>query len=447
MSRRQLTVVFATASLWGTLFGSPAIAENWGQWRGPNGTGITSSQNTVKKWDRETNVAWRYELDEPGNSSPVVWGNRVFLTQPYREKKLRALICLDRATGKPVWQQTVAYDQDESTHGTNFYCSASPVTDGQRVIAWFGSGGLVCYDFDGNQLWFRDLGEQKHMWGYGSSPILHKNLCILNFGPGERETLLAVDKRSGKTIWSVDAIDDEQELAISSRENDGNASPRKADETRADELRGSWGTPILVPDSGLVSLIVNHPRRLVAYDPGTGQTVWTCGGSGPLAYSSPMYADETVVALGGYFGGSFAVRTGGNGLVTESSRIWHKPRDGSWLGTGIILDKHLYIGDMQAIVHCIDVTSGEVIWKERLKTSSGRGGTWSSITMTDDGIAYLLSKSGDTFVFSPSPDGYQEIARNSLDESSNSTVVIADGDLFIRTHEALWCIRAASPES
>ena len=157
--------------------------------------------DVVTRWGRDQNVKWRIDLPEAGNSTPIVWGDQVFLTQPLSASKERALICIDRKTGREQWRRRVAYSEEEPTHRTNPYCSASPVTDGQRVIAWFGSAGLVCWELDGKELWRRNLGLQDHMWGYGSSPILYRDLCIVNFGPGNREFLIAVDKTTGETRW------------------------------------------------------------------------------------------------------------------------------------------------------------------------------------------------------------------------------------------------------
>lgn len=420
---------------------APSFADdsNWPQWRGPEGSGETSATGALTEWGPETNVKWRVELPEPGNSTPAVWGDRIFLTQPLSESDRRALICLERQTGKELWRRGVTYSEKEASHRTNPYCSASPVTDGERVIAWFGSAGLVCWDFDGTELWRRDLGPQEHMWGYGSSPIMHDGLCILNFGPGNREFLLAVDKETGETRWQVDSLDDAAERELSGPENDGNANDFGSDERRSERLRGSWNTPIIVEVDGHSELVAALPRRVSGYDPSTGKRLWTCGGSGPLAYASPMESDGVIVALGGYNGASLAVRAGGQGDVTETHRVWHKPEDGGWLGTGVAHNGAIYICDIGGVISCLDVQSGEELWKAR----SGGGGTWSSITQTADGLMYLLTKSGTTTVFRPDREDFEKVAENELDESTNASVVIAGDDVIIRTDEALWSL--ASP--
>jgi outer membrane protein assembly factor BamB len=439
MIRKLSTVALATCCVVMALR-SVADEQNWKQWRGPAGTGKTSASPSVTEWSPDQNVKWRVELPEPGNSTPIVWGERIFLTQPLSKAKQRALLCFERKTGKLLWERGVDYSQSEESHKTNPYCSASPVTDGERVIAWFGSAGLFCWDFAGQELWRRELGRQEHMWGYGSSPILHDDLCILSFGPGTHEYLIAVDKATGATRWEVASLDDATERKLSGPENDGNANDFNSDKPRDKRLRGSWSTPIIVKVDGHFELISTETRRVSAYDPATGKLLWTCGGSGPLAYASPMESNGVVVALGGYSGASLAVRTGGRGDVTETHRLWHKPKDGGWLGTGVVDDHAIYICDIGGVISCIDVASGKELWKER----SGGGGTWSSIAQTADGLMFLLTKSGATTVFRPSREGLNKISVNQLNEPTNASVVIAGSDTLIRTDNALWSLAAPS---
>lgn len=417
---------------------SPSFSDdqNWPQWRGPNGSGFISTNNVVTQWGPKQNVKWRIELPEAGNSTPIVWNDQVFFTQPLTEAKQRGLVCVDRASGREIWQRAVTYEQTEASHKTNPFCSASPVTDGERVIAWFGSAGLHCWDLAGNELWHRDLGAQEHMWGYGSSPILHKDLCILQFGPGNREFIIAVDKSTGETRWQIETLDDDAERKLSGAENDGNANDFTSDKQRSERLRGAWNTPIVIEVDGHAELITTLPRRVSAFDPASGDLLWTCGGAGPLAYASPIEADGIIVSLGGYFGASLAVRAGGRGDVTQTHRLWHKPRDNGWLGTGIAADGVVYACDIGGVLSCIDVQSGEELWKTR---TSG-GSTWSSITQTGGGQMFLLSKSGATTVFDPDRHEFRPVAENALEESTNASLVAAGNEIFIRTDRALWCI-------
>jgi outer membrane protein assembly factor BamB len=275
------------------------------------------------------------------------------------------------------------------------------------------------------------------MWGYGSSPILFRDLCILHFGPGNREFLIAVDKTTGKTRWKVDSLDDKAERELSGPENDGNANDFHSDKQRSERLRGSWNTPIIVQVDGHSELILALPRRVSAFDPSTGRRLWTCGGGAPLAYASLMEYDGVVVALGGYRGASFAVRAGGHGDVTQTHRLWHKPKDNGWLGTGVAHEDAIYVCDMGGVIHCVDVKTGAVRWKNR----GGGGDTWSSIAQTADGRMYSVSKSGTTTVFRPNREELKRIAVNDLGEPTNASVVVAGSEVFLRTDKALWCFR------
>ncbi|MEM9701371.1 MAG: PQQ-binding-like beta-propeller repeat protein [Planctomycetota bacterium] len=422
---------------------SPAFADegsDWPQWRGPNGTGETAAVAPVTTWDRETNVRWRTPLPEAGNSTPIVYGDAVFLTQPESEENRRSLLCLDLETGEERWRRGAAYDAKEPTHRTNPYCSASPVADEERVIAWFGSAGLICWDHAGEELWRRDLGKQTHQWGYGSSPILYGDLCILNFGPGAREFLLAVDKRTGETVWRVNALVDDEERALSGPENDGGANDFGRNDDRAERLRGSWSVPVLAeiprPDGQPKDqLILTLPRRVASFDPASGERLWVCGGGAPLAYASPMIVGETVVALGGYRGAALAVNATGEGNVTATKRLWQTPKGGGWLGTGVTVDGTVYVADMGGTLHALDAETGETLWRTRTA-----GSTWSSVTRGGADRLFLLSKEGATTVFAPNKERFEEIAVNRLAESTNASVVIARNTLLLRTDEALWAI-------
>ena len=180
-----------------------ASAANWPGWRGPDGTGVSSEKNLPLTWTPTANVRWHTDLPERGNGSPVVWGDRVLVPQAVGDR--RTLMCFDRANGKLLWQSGVTYTEREQTQRDNPYCSATPVTDGERIVASFGSAGLFCYDFEGREVWHRDLGKMNHMFGNGSSPVLAGDLCVLNFGPDEKARVIAVSKRTGETVWETPA--------------------------------------------------------------------------------------------------------------------------------------------------------------------------------------------------------------------------------------------------
>jgi outer membrane protein assembly factor BamB len=213
------------------------LAEDWPNWRGPSGLGISGEKNLPLTWSANENIKWKVELPEGGNSSPIVVKDRVFVTQNAGQR--RTLMAFSRKDGKTLWQEGPTYPEKERTHATNPYCAASPVSDGERVIAWFGSAGLWCWDLDGKEQWNLDLGKQDHEWGYASSPVIHGNSCFLNFGPGPRTFLLCVDKRTGKELWRNDIAPSSPKLP----RNDGFGAA-------ADGMIGSWCTPLILPGEG-----------------------------------------------------------------------------------------------------------------------------------------------------------------------------------------------------
>jgi outer membrane protein assembly factor BamB len=404
-------------------------AANWPAWRGPLGTGISEEKNLPVKWSRTDDVKWRVPLPEPGNSTPIVWGDRVFVTQAVGKE--RTLMCFNRADGKLLWRQGVTTKlAEDPTHGTNPYCSSSPVTDGERVIGWFGSDGLHCYDFAGRKLWSRDLGVQRHIWGYGASPVIYGALCFLNFGPGERQFLLAVDKQTGKDVWRHDedsGYGKPPSTDVKGGKGGGNAT-----------YIGSWTTPVIMKVEGKDQLLMSWPRRLAAYDPAGKRELWSCSGLNPLCYTSPIYADGIVVAMGGFGGMALAARAGGSGDITASRRLWHHPKTKQRIGSGVIHDGHIYIHNDPGVAECFELATGKLIWEERLQGAGKTGQNWSSV-MLAGGNCYTVNQGGDCFVFKASPK-FELVSVNPLGERSNSSIAPSNGELFIRTHQALWCI-------
>jgi outer membrane protein assembly factor BamB len=418
--RRQFIVCLGLLFTLG--FAAPLAAENWPNWRGPENIGISREKNLPLKWSPTENVRWKVKLPEAGNSTPIVWGQRVFLTQPVAAENRRTLVCLDRKSGDVQWQAGTIHAAAEPTHPTNPYCSASPVTDGARVIVWFGSAGVFCFDLAGKQLWKRDLGVQEHEWGYAASPVIHGDLCFLNFGPGVNEFVVALNKHTGEIVWRYDL-----------------PKPTPEELKRDDNLRGSWSTPLVIRAGNRDELILTLADRVLALAPASGKPLWNCEGLGSLVYTSPAWGEGILVALGGYHRAGLAVKPGGQGDVTETLRLWHEPKSRLRLGSGIIHRGHLYINDMKSIVECRDLKTNQAVWEERLAAPGGNNETWASLILTGDERLYLLNQAGDTFVMAASPK-FELLATNSLGEATNSSIVVSDGEIFVRTHEHLWCI-------
>lgn len=369
-------------------------------------------------------MRWKVELPEPGNSTPIIWGDRVFVTQAVAKKNERTLMCFDRKSGKLLWQKGTTHEEKESTHETNPYCASSPVTDGERVIAWFGSAGVLCYDFQGKELWKRELKPIDHDWGYGSSPLIHGDLCILYHGPGNNSALMALDKNTGKPIWEV------KDPPMEKR-------PR-TDGFRGNEAKGyvgSFGSPIISRGE----LIMAYPQLICAFDPKTGKELWRCDGVNELVYTSPIADEGIVVAMGGFNGTAAAVKQGGKGDVTKTHMLWRQERTKQRLGSGVIRQGHIYILNTDAILECLDLKTGKTVWQERASSVGPKSSSWSSMVLAGDHI-YVLNQSGDTLVLKAAPK-FERVALNSLgNELTNSSHAVSNGEIFIRTHKHLWCI-------
>ena len=394
-----------------------ARADNWPAWRGPTGQGFSAEKNLPTKWSATENVKWKVALPDAGNSTPVVWGDKIFLTQATEKGKKRSLLCLNRKDGSTVWEKTVAFDGKEVIHGTNTYCAASPVTDGERVVAFHGSAGMYCYDFAGKELWKKEFGPCDHIWGSAASPVIYKDLVIHNFGPHAKVFLVALKKTDGTEVW-------------------------RNDEQKASDYIGSWSTPVVAKAGDRTELVMSWPAQVKSYEPETGKPLWSCkglekeGGGDRLTYASALVSDKYVFAAAGYGGAAIGVKTGGTGDVTETHRLWRAAKNPQRIGSGVIVGDHAYVVNEPGVV-CIDLKTGKQAWDKPIT-----GGAWGSIVHAD-GKLYLTSQRGETLVFAAKPDEYEEIAANKLDGSTTrASIVPSDGELFIRTYQHLWCIAA-----
>ncbi len=405
--------------------------ETWPTWRGPQGLGIVPEVAVPEEFGPDKHVAWRLELPEPGNSTPVVWDDKIFLTQPTSAERKRSLLCLSTEDGSKLWQADVAYADKEPTHRTNPYCSASAAVDGERVIVWYGSAGVHCYDFEGNKLWSRDLGQVTHEWGYGSSPLIHGDLCFLNFGPGREQFAVALNKHTGEIAWKHDV----PPLLPSDPEDEVNERPG-GNRMGHGVLRGSWASPLVIQANGRDELIFGWPGQVVAFDPKSGKQLWHCRGLGQLVYASPLYGNGVLVVFGGYHSESIAVRPGGEGDVTETHRLWQAKRSPLWLGTGVIQGDHIFAVDTNGVAQCLELATGDQLWRARLRGSGTD--SWSSITQIGDRL-YMPNKAGDVFVWTASPESFQERGVNRVGDATNSSLVVTGNRLLLRTEGYLWC--------
>lgn len=417
MRRTAPAILFLTAAC------SALAAADWPAWRGPTGQGICDEKNVPLKWSGKENVKWKVPLAHQGNSTPVVWGDTIFLTQANKGGSARSLLCFARTDGRLRWQKDVAYPDQERNWNPNWYANASPATDGERVVVGFASAGMYCYDFAGKELWKRtDLGKWDHPFGSGSSPVLYGDLAILWCGPNEskgRNFLLAVNKKTGETVWEHD------------------------------EPYGSWSTPLIAKVNGQDQLLLGQSRDvkgapesrwgyLKGFDPKTGKELWKCQGLNSYVYTSPLFADGIAVNMAGYGGSALAVKLGGTGDITKD-RLWLHPKPADQrVGSGVIVGGHVYMVDENATPHCYELKTGKDLWKDEPRLKGGT--TWGSMVHAD-GRLYLLMRNADTVVLAANPK-FEVLAVNSLGagEQTNSSPAISNGEVLIRTFKNLWCI-------
>jgi outer membrane protein assembly factor BamB len=397
-------------------------ADNWPAWRGPLASGVSTERNLSVTWSATQNVRWKTALPGPGNSTPIIWGDRVFLTQALEGGKRRAVLAFDRKTGQKLCQQDVPCTVTETTHSQNPPCSGSPVTDGSAVYAHLASGGVLACDFDGKKLWHRDLGKVLHKWGNGSSPVLYRDTLIVWHGPGEPSFLTALNKKTGETIWKT------EETAINS------------------PIFGSWSTPVVLRVGQRDELIFPLPGAKIGgdglfkgYDPATGKELWRCAGLGNEVYAMPVVSakGDLVVGISGHNGPTMAVRPGGTGDVTATHQVWRTTgKNPQRIGSGVLHEGHLYLADADGFAECIEALTGKVVWKERLG-----GRLWGSMLLAE-GRLYVSNLEGVTFILEASPK-FNVLAKNDLAETIYAAPVVSGGELFLRTHQHLYCIAAS----
>lgn len=391
-------------------------ADDWPGWRGSKGDGTGAKGKFPIHWSPEQNLVWKKPLPEPGNSTPIVVGEKIFLTQAQEKGTIRTLLAIDRKTGKILWEKSIEYLHQEPTHKTNPYCSASPVSNGKIVVVSHGSAGVYAYDLNGQEIWKRtDLGAQRHIWGNASSPAHFDNSFIQYWGPGPNVYLIALRAEDGQTIWK-------KELP---------------DATGKDEKHwfGSWSTPVLRKNGGRKELLIGLPQKLCAFSPKSGELIWWCEGLGDLVYNNPAYSGDLVLATSGYGGPALAVKAGtsANGDLT-GKRLWlTQKRNPQRIGSGVFFKNHFYILNEPGIFQCIHPETGEIIKEARV----GKGGNWGSLSLVN-GFIYVTNLAGQTLVLSAEPD-FRVLATNEVNERTLASLAFSDGQVFLRTYSTLWC--------
>lgn len=398
-------------------------AGNWPGFRG-DGSGIAADEtNLPLTWSENQNITWRVDLSDPGNSSPIVWGDRLFITSAADKGAKRLLHCYDRNNGKLLWQNGVEFKDDEPIHQTNTWCAATPVTDGKAVYCMFGSAGFAAFDFSGKLLWQRDLGPVRHIWGSAPSPILYQDMVIQFVSPGMNVALVAMSKLDGHTIWKKELPDSRV----------SNPAPRKNP-----DYFGSWSTPRLHNNDGKDELLLSLPTYIAGFNPQTGAEFWRCGGLTDLVYTSPQFNSETIVAMSGYTGAAIGLKIpdgAAKGDVTSTHQLWREPKNPQRIGSGVVIGNYLYHVEDNGSALCIEMSTGKQLYKERMAKT-----TWPSVVYADKRL-YIVDITGTTYVWEPATK-FKLLAANSLgkNELTRASIAVSDSQLFIRTYDHLYCI-------
>lgn len=416
----------------------PRDERYWAQWRGPLDTGVATQADPPVEWNETKNVRWKTVLPGQGHSSPVVWEDRIFLTAalPHGEEveppaglrpgahdntlKVRPtkflVLAVDRPTGKVLWQTTVRDSiPHEGRHVTGSYASASPITDGERVYAFFGSNGLFCLDFDGKVLWQTDLGDMhtKHGHGEGSSPALHGDTLVVNWDHEGPDFIVAFDARTGVERWR-----------------------KERDEPT------SWSSPHVVVHDGKPQVVVSATNRIRSYDLATGEVLWECGGLSNNVVAGPVSQDGIVVCGSSYEKQAIlGIRlAGAKGDLTGTDHVaWIKRRDTPYVPSLLLYDNHVYfLRHYQGILSCLDLRTGEALYaRARLP---GINNVYSS-PVAARGRIYITTLDGATLVMSAG-ENPEALAVNQLDDSFSASPALVGNELILRGTTSLYSIRA-----
>lgn len=418
-------------------------AANWPAWRGPHATGVSPEANLPERWSATENIAWQAPLRGAGVSSPVVFGGLVFVTSqegagvrrqgnhpsltqgPDRaasgertltgvaqsESTRFVVAAFDRASGKRMWEHVFDADGDlQSVHDKHNLASPSPVTDGQRLYAWFGTGQIVALDMSGKVVWQRNLAKEYGPfdinWGHASSPALYKDSLILLCYHSSASYLLSVDARTGKTRWKAD---------------------------RGKEVI-SYSTPVVVDTRSGPELIVNTSEGVEAHHPDTGERLWQFAEANRFPIPVPSPHDGTLYLTRGYRSGPYmAIKTGGRGDVSKTHVTWHVPTGAPYVPSAVHYNGLFYMAGENGVVNAVDAATGERVWQERI------GGIFTASPVAGDGKVYLVSETGETVVMQAGRTP-KVLSRNTVEGHFVASPAIAGGRLFLRADDRLIAV-------
>ena len=387
-----------------------ALAEDWPGWRGPATDGHSKDTALPVKWNAKS-VVWKTALPGVGQSSPVISGDRIFLTAALNKGEKRVVLCVDRKNGKILWQEEAWSGVPEKTHVMNGWASATCATDGERVIAFFGKGGLHCYSTDGKKIWSRNLGPFEGPWGTSACPLIAGDIVYQNCDATAKAFVIAVDKKTGKDIWKT---------------------------PRPDTPKGGWSSPVLADAGQHKELVINGETHVISYDPLTGKELWKCKAFNGRGEPTVAPVKDRVCVVNGLTGDIYSIKLGGSGDVTKSHMAWHTPRKGGRDGPSpIIVGNYLVVCDMTGITTCYESASGSVLWKDRLR------GAFTASPIAAKGLVYFINEAGETSVLEPGPT-FKLVGENQLDGKAGdlfrASPAASNGQIFLRSHSHLYCI-------
>ncbi|TWT53674.1 outer membrane biogenesis protein BamB [Rubripirellula amarantea] len=441
MNLRVVMFAFAASLLLPVASRAEPIDENWHQWRGPDATGVSKTANPPIAWSEEENIKWKVAIQGQGTSTPIIWGNKVFvltaintgendpaIPDPQDQPKTNyfdikrpnarhefVVLCLDRNTGKEIWRDIATKKiPHEGAHNDNDFASASPTTDGNQLYCWFGSAGLFCYDLDGNQLWERELGEARvgSSLGEGCSPVVHQDKLVIVRDHNRQGAIEVLDTKTGETLWRK-------------ARNEDNA----------------WATPLVVTHSGRTQVVTAASDFVRSYDLDSGDIIWQCSGLTGNVTPCPVVEGDHVICMSGYEGYSaMAIPLTQTGDLSGSEKIlWKKNKGTPYVPSPLLYDGLLYYSQSnQSILTCLDSKSGEVVFGPE------RVGQLSNIYASPVGASdrvYITGRNGVTVVLNRSLK-FELIQTNQLDERFDASPAIAGNQLFLRGAEYLYCIEA-----
>ena len=393
--------------------------ENWPEFRGPNANGISDSKGLPLTWSEEKNVKWKTPVEGKAWSSPVVWGDQVWVTNAPEDGKKLYAVCVDKNTGQVLHNITV-FDipEPQFCHEMNSYASCTPAIEEGRVYVHFGVHGTACIDTNtGKTIWSRQDLPCDHFRGPASSPALYEDKLFVHFDGFDLQYIVALDKETGKTVWKRDR-------------NDENIF-----QTDNGDAKKAYGTPTIIDFAGRKQLISSAAGGTLSYDPETGETIWFVKHGGMNTSARPLFGHEKVylnTAAGGMK--LVAVRPDGKGDVSGSHIEWKTAKGVPTRSSQLLIGDYIYMVSDDGIASCVEAETGETTWQTRLR------GKYCASPVFADGKIYLCDQDGKTTVIAANPEKYEELAENQLEDGFMASPAIAGKSLFLRTKSALYCI-------